>query len=546
MASLDALHPAFREAVQRLLEEGRRRGLDLVVVQGHRTPEEQDALYAQGRTAPGQIVTQARGGQSLHNYGVSVDVVPRALIGTENWSPESPLWQQVGETARAVGLEWGGDWQGFVDRPHVQLAGTGGWRDLSALPRDAQGFVILPGQTGPRAASAPPTPGAPPASAPPIPARPTAYAPTPQPTGAVSAANQMAGSSPAGSPAAPVRPRHPILEAWRMRRQSRGLATPLLDRLLGIGPTAYNTVQTIPMRGDASGAPAYGTGGFGAPPGYTGAPGTFAPPQPRPVPGQGMQVAPPTNQPVQVAQPAGGGMVAQPYNPPMTVAQQMGGGTVAPAYNPPVTVAQPIDPRNSAPFGGQSTTAPPMNAPLTMAPQSAGGTVAQPIGGSATGSPIQDQPAPASDLPANVAELTKLIEMIAPGSSQPTTIAPPTNREPTNGLFGSRPLQDQRAPMTPPGKPPFMLAGGSGRQAPPTTAAGLFAPSQKPASQYIPMTPPDMGFTDPKDRGMGPPLRPRPPMPAMAGPDPLAGLPANSRPEDRPILDLIFKLFGGR
>lgn len=137
------LHPSFRALIERAIAFAAQRGVRLVPVQGHRTEDEQAALYAQGRTAPGSIVTNAGPGQSLHNYGVAVDLVPADLINTPNWSPESPLWNVVGEAATAAGLEWGGNWNGFVDRPHVQMPVQGGWRTLQNLPRDQNGFVML-------------------------------------------------------------------------------------------------------------------------------------------------------------------------------------------------------------------------------------------------------------------------------------------------------------------------------------------------------------------------------------------------------------------
>ena len=48
-------------------------GCDYIGIEGHRTWEEQDALYAKGRTAPGSIVTRAKGGFSNHNFGIAMD-----------------------------------------------------------------------------------------------------------------------------------------------------------------------------------------------------------------------------------------------------------------------------------------------------------------------------------------------------------------------------------------------------------------------------------------------------------------------------------------
>lgn len=169
------LHPAFRAKIEQAIAWAAAQGVRLVPVMGTRTEDEQAALYAQGRSAPGSIVTNAGPGQSLHNYGLAVDLVPADLVDTPNWSPDSPLWAVVGQAANAAGLEWGGNWTSFVDRPHVQLGGTGGWRTLQTLPRDESGFVMLDGTPGTA-----PAPSSAPATAPTAPQTETPAQPAPQ------------------------------------------------------------------------------------------------------------------------------------------------------------------------------------------------------------------------------------------------------------------------------------------------------------------------------------------------------------------------------
>lgn len=97
-----------------------------------RTIEEQDALYAKGRTKPGKIVTNAKGGQSYHNYGLAIDIV--LLIDKDkNGSYESASWEtnvdfdgdgkadwmEAVKVFKSYGWEWAGDWK-FVDMPHFQ------------------------------------------------------------------------------------------------------------------------------------------------------------------------------------------------------------------------------------------------------------------------------------------------------------------------------------------------------------------------------------------------------------------------------------------
>lgn len=130
---LNQLHPDVRPLAAAFLQEAAAAGLDPRVQEAFRSKDRQDQLYAQGRTAPGAVVTKARGGQSNHNYGVAFDVVPGALLGAKNWDPENPAWAKLGEIGKKHGLEWGGDWK-FTDRPHFQMAGAN-WRQLQNDPK---------------------------------------------------------------------------------------------------------------------------------------------------------------------------------------------------------------------------------------------------------------------------------------------------------------------------------------------------------------------------------------------------------------------------
>lgn len=90
-----------------------------------RTFEEQNELYAQGRTKPGAIVTRAKGGQSWHNYGLAVDIVlivdkkPVWDIKTDYDKDGRSDWMEVVDVFKRHGWEWGGDWK-FFDAPHFQ------------------------------------------------------------------------------------------------------------------------------------------------------------------------------------------------------------------------------------------------------------------------------------------------------------------------------------------------------------------------------------------------------------------------------------------
>ena len=81
---------------------------------------EQEQVYAQGRTAPGVIVSHARPGNSYHNYALAFDAVPTAYKGLPNWNPTGPYWRKIGAIGQSLGLEWGGSWT-QEDLPHFPL-----------------------------------------------------------------------------------------------------------------------------------------------------------------------------------------------------------------------------------------------------------------------------------------------------------------------------------------------------------------------------------------------------------------------------------------
>ena len=113
------LNPQLVERAENVVRQARREGMDMRVVGDYRSVAEQDAIFAQGRTQPGPIVTHAPGGSSWHNYGLAVDIGFNDARGQPAWPPNAN-WRRYGEIAVAKGLEWGGNWQRFQDRPHVE------------------------------------------------------------------------------------------------------------------------------------------------------------------------------------------------------------------------------------------------------------------------------------------------------------------------------------------------------------------------------------------------------------------------------------------
>jgi len=118
-----------------------------------RTFAEQDALFAQGRTKPGSIVTKAKGGLSMHNYGLAIDIVLIVDGKTAVWDVKGDFdkdgksdWMEVVTIFKQYGWEWGGDWK-FYDAPHFQKTFGKSVRELLALHEagkvDDHGFVRI-------------------------------------------------------------------------------------------------------------------------------------------------------------------------------------------------------------------------------------------------------------------------------------------------------------------------------------------------------------------------------------------------------------------
>lgn len=139
---LTDLHPEVRAMCDQFLTECEHAGLDVLITCTWRSNTEQDALYAQGRTKPGRIVTRAKGGQSSHNFmlngvpaSLAFDVVPlrhgKLIWGTsgdgvdqdptDDDTDDLELWQRVGAIGKACGLKWYGDpTASFREYPHLE------------------------------------------------------------------------------------------------------------------------------------------------------------------------------------------------------------------------------------------------------------------------------------------------------------------------------------------------------------------------------------------------------------------------------------------
>lgn len=113
------LHPELQKIVAQFEDRCKRAGLNVLVTETYRTEGEQIALYAKGRTEPGNIVTNAKYPKSPHCWGVAFDFC-RNVRGRE-YDDSDGFFKKCGEIGKSLGLAWGGDFKSFVDKPHLEL-----------------------------------------------------------------------------------------------------------------------------------------------------------------------------------------------------------------------------------------------------------------------------------------------------------------------------------------------------------------------------------------------------------------------------------------
>lgn len=158
---IEKLHPIVRKETKNIIEKcdnaltGRAK---VRITQGLRTFKEQDDLYAIGRTQPGKKVTNAKGGQSIHNYGLAVDIclIIDGKIASwdtvKDWDNDKVTdWYECVKIFAKHGWDWGGNWKTFKDLPHFERKSITisnrivktSWRTLSKMLKDKNGYIIL-------------------------------------------------------------------------------------------------------------------------------------------------------------------------------------------------------------------------------------------------------------------------------------------------------------------------------------------------------------------------------------------------------------------
>ena len=133
MRDVKTLHPDLEEKIAQLQKKCAAAGITIGIGECLRTKAEQDALYAQGRTMPGKIVTKAKGNtySSMHQWGVAfdfylkMDVDGDGSVSDDAFNNSTDLFNKVGNIGQSIGLEWGGAWKSMKDLPHFQLPNWG-------------------------------------------------------------------------------------------------------------------------------------------------------------------------------------------------------------------------------------------------------------------------------------------------------------------------------------------------------------------------------------------------------------------------------------
>lgn len=115
------INSRVREYAIELIKRAYKEGIYVQITSGYRSNAEQTKLYNQGRTTKGNIVTNAKAGQSIHNYGLAIDYVLVSEDGNQAIWVVNDKWKRVAAIGKSMGFQWGGDWKSFRDYPHLDM-----------------------------------------------------------------------------------------------------------------------------------------------------------------------------------------------------------------------------------------------------------------------------------------------------------------------------------------------------------------------------------------------------------------------------------------
>lgn len=158
---IEKLHPLVRDEVKEIIREcdqaltGRAK---VRITQGLRSFEEQEKLYAIGRITTGKKVTNAKAGQSIHNYGLAVDIClmidgkAASWDTAKDWDNDKVAdWYECVKIFAKHGWDWGGNWKTFKDLPHFEKKNISAkkgliktsWKTFLKIARDKEGYLIF-------------------------------------------------------------------------------------------------------------------------------------------------------------------------------------------------------------------------------------------------------------------------------------------------------------------------------------------------------------------------------------------------------------------
>lgn len=141
MCKINSLHPSIRSDVRSFLFDVRKHlSVDLVVTHAYRSFREQDTYFEIGRTASGNIVTYAKGGESYHNYGLAFDVKSQSPRLTNDFGE---VWVEIGDLGKSYNFEWGGDFSNLNDYRHFQRTYGYHHRELLQMLKKAKNQYYL-------------------------------------------------------------------------------------------------------------------------------------------------------------------------------------------------------------------------------------------------------------------------------------------------------------------------------------------------------------------------------------------------------------------
>lgn len=128
------IHPVVKESALEMIKRAYEEGIYVQISAGYRSMEEQAKLYGQGRLGYSYNgknysnmskpkVTNAKPGQSYHNFGLAIDYFISSDDGRRALWTVDDQWRRVAEIGKELGFAWGGDWKNFKDYPHLEMVG---------------------------------------------------------------------------------------------------------------------------------------------------------------------------------------------------------------------------------------------------------------------------------------------------------------------------------------------------------------------------------------------------------------------------------------